>query len=62
MTIRALQIPASIWSKQHRARIRYNSGVAFCTYAVVVKLVDAQDLGSCPERGVGSTPTVRTKT
>lgn len=30
--------------------------------AGVAKLADAQDLGSCPERGVGSSPSARTKT
>src|SRR3989338_5849848 len=28
-------------------------------YATVAKLADAQDLGSCPERGGGSTPSCR---
>jgi hypothetical protein len=27
----------------------------------VAELADAQDLGSCPERGAGSTPAVRTR-
>ena len=31
------------------------------THANVAKLADAQDLGSCPARGAGSTPAVRTR-
>ena len=31
------------------------------TYANVAELADAQDLGSCPVRGAGSTPAVRTR-
>jgi hypothetical protein len=30
-----------------------------CTLASVAELADAQDLGSCPARGAGSTPAVR---
>jgi hypothetical protein len=31
-----------------------------CRHANVAELADAQDLGSCPARGPGSTPGVRT--
>ena len=33
----------------------------YLAYANVAKLADAQDLGSCPARGAGSTPAVRTR-
>lgn len=29
-------------------------------YAGMAELADAQDLGSCPARGMGSNPTIRT--
>gem|GEM_PF-3698138 len=48
-----------IWPYNQQGTRRQTNAGRFIALADVVELADTQDLGSCPARGEGSTPSVR---